>query len=62
MIDINDFIILNCFGTLTNMSINAEILELTKKHIENEKSMIEELKELNRRLENGGSDKLRFKQ
>ena len=44
------------------MSINAEILELTKKHIENEKSMIEELKELNRRLENGGSDKLRFKQ
>ena len=60
--DINDFIILNCFGTLTNMSINAEILELTKKHIENEKSIIEELKELNRRLENGGSDKLRFKQ
>ena len=62
MMDVNDFIILNCFGTLTNMSINAEILELTKKHIENEKSMIEELKELNRRLENGRSDKLRFKQ
>ena len=58
MIDVNDFIILNCFGTLTNMSINAEILELTKKHIENEKSIIEELKELNRRLEIGRNDKL----
>ena len=57
MIDINDFIILNCFGTLTNMSINAEILELSKKHIQDEEkimeSILKELKELNRRLENG---------
>ena len=60
--DVNDFIILNCFGTLTNMCINAEILELTKKHIQNEESMLEQLKELNRRLENGRTDKLQFKQ
>jgi len=58
MIDVNDFIVLNCFGTLTNMTINAEILELTKKHIENEKSIIEELKKLNRRLEIGRNNKL----
>lgn len=57
MMDINDFIILNCFGTLTNMGINAEILELSKKHIQDEEkimeSILKELKELNRRLENG---------
>lgn len=51
-------IALNCFGTLTNMNINSEILELTKKHIENEKLIVEQLKELNRRLKNGGTDKL----
>lgn len=51
-------IALNCFGTLTNMNINSEILELTKEHIENEKLIVEQLKELNRRLENGGIDKL----
>ena len=53
----DDFIVLNCFGTLTNMSINAEILELTKRHIQSEEKIMEsilaELKELNRRLKNG---------
>lgn len=45
-----NFIILNCFGTLTNMTINAEILELTKERIQNENSILAELKEINRRL------------
>lgn len=61
MNDVNDFIILNCFGTLTNMMINAEILELTKKHIQNEEktmeSILNELKELKGK-ENGGTNKL----
>ena len=62
MNDVNDFIILNCFGTLTNMMINAEILELNKKHIQNEEktmeSILDELRKLNRGKENGGIDKL----
>lgn len=62
MIDIDDFIILNCAGTLANMNINAEILEKTKKHNQvQEKIMLailEQLKQLNRRLENGGNHKL----
>lgn len=58
MSDVDNFIILNCFGTLTNMTINAEILELTKKHIENEKLIVEELKELNRRIDNGRNNQL----
>lgn len=62
MSNIDDFIILNCFGTLTNMMINAEILELTKKHIQNEEktmeSILNELKEINRGKENGRIDKL----
>ena len=52
-----DFIILNCFGTLTNMMINSEILELSKKHYQDEKiimeSILAELKKLNERLNNG---------
>ena len=62
MTNVDDFIILNCFGTLTNMMINAEILELTKKHIQNEEktmeSILNKLKILNRGKENGGIDKL----
>lgn len=62
MTNVDDFIILNCFGTLTNMMINSEILELTKKHIQNEEktmeSILNELKILNRGKENGRIDKL----
>ena len=62
MTNVDDFIILNCFGTLTNMMINSEILELTKKHIQNEEktmeSILNELKILNRGKENGRVDKL----
>ena len=57
MTNVDDFIILNCFGTLTNMMINSQILELTKKHIQNEEktmeSILNELKELNKGKENG---------
>ena len=52
-----DFIILNCSGTLTNMNINGEMLELARKHHEKEqeiiKSILEQLKLLNERLKNG---------
>lgn len=53
-----DFIILiNCLGTLTNMTINGEMLELAKKHYEQEKdlmkSILEQLEILNERLKNG---------
>lgn len=53
-----DFIILiNCLGTLTNMTINGEMLELAKKHYEQEKdlmkSVLEQLEILNERLKNG---------
>lgn len=62
MTNVDDFIILNCFGTLTNMMINSEILELTKRHIQNEEktmeSILNELKILNRGKENGRIDKL----
>ena len=57
MIDVNDFIILNCYGTLTNMCINAEILELNKKQFKQEseimESILEQLKILNEELKNG---------
>lgn len=53
-----DFIILiNCLGTLTNMTVNGEMLELAKKHYEQEKdlikSILEQLEILNERLKNG---------
>lgn len=53
-----DFIILiNCLGTLTNMTVNGEMLELAKKHYEQEKdlmkSILEQLEILNKRLKNG---------
>ena len=52
-----DFIILNCFGTLTNIMINSEILELSKKHYQDEKvimeSILSELKKLNKERNNG---------
>lgn len=53
-----DFIILiNCLGTLTNMTVNGEMLELAKKHYEQEKdlmkSILEQLEILNEGLKNG---------
>ena len=56
-----DFIILNCSGTLTNMNINGEMLELAKKHYKEEHEVMEsilvELKQINQRLQNGNLQK-----
>lgn len=57
MMNENDFIILNCSGTLTNMTINGEMLEITRKHFQEQnkvmKSILRQLERLNERLENG---------
>lgn len=51
-----DFIRLNCYGTLTNMMINAEMLELTRRHNRVMESILSELKKLNGGDENGGDN------
>lgn len=51
------FILLNCLGTLTNMGINAEILDLTRKNLMRQseimKTILDELKKISEELKNG---------
>ena len=54
---IDDFIVLNCLGTLMNMSVNTEMLNLTKEHFRQEsetmKLILDEFRKLNEELKDG---------